>query len=103
MGLRWLALGAWLLIGALLWYGVVWRGARGKPSALHLASLPYALLLATTVGFATSLAVQASIFIPLALGAALFLFSDLLVAAARFNNTFFPLIGDVIWLTYGPG
>ena len=38
----------------------------------------------------------------LAIGGALFLLSDLILAARLFNEVHFPLIGDVIWLTYGP-
>jgi hypothetical protein len=99
-GPRWGAEIVWLLVGLIAWYLVVYRG--GKASTLHYAALPYALLLASTAGFATGLALQASAFIPLALGAALFLLSDLILAAQLFNNRTFPLIGDVIWLTYGP-
>ncbi len=99
-GPRWIAEAAWLLIGLVAWYLIVYRG--GKPTILHYAALPYALLLASTAGFATGLALQASAFVPLAIGAALFLLSDLILAAELFNGRSFPLIGDVIWLTYGP-
>jgi hypothetical protein len=40
--------------------------------------------------------------VPLAIGAALFLLSDLILAGELFSGLKFPLIGDVIWLTYGP-
>ena len=40
---------------------------------------------------------------PMAVGAALFLLSDLILAARLFNGHSFPLIEDAIWLTYGPG
>ena len=99
-GPRWGAWAVWLLIGLALWYLIVFRGS--KPTMLHRAALPYALLLASTAGIATGLALQAPAFIPLALGAALFLSSDLILAAQLFNHRHFPLIGDVIWLTYGP-
>lgn len=99
-GPRWGAEIAWLLVGLVAWYLVVYRG--GKASTLHYATLPYALLLASTAGFATGLALQAHQFVPLAIGAALFLASDLILAAELFNGRSFPLIGDVIWLTYGP-
>jgi len=98
---RWGALAAWLLAGLAGWYLVVWRGA-AKRSILHATALPYALLLAATAGLATGLALQAPACAPLALGGALFLASDLILAAQLFNGMFFPLIGDVIWLTYGP-
>lgn len=101
-GIRWGAVVIWLVLGAALWYGVVYRPAKAR-SALHLAALPYALLLAMTTAFGTGLALQTGDFIPLAIGAGLFLLSDLILAAQLFNRLYFPRIGDVIWLTYGPG
>lgn len=100
-GARWGALAVWLLIGLLGWYFVVYRGQQA--TALHWAALPYALLLASTAGFASGLALQSGLFIPLAVGAGLFLLSDLILAAELFNGLKFRSIGDVIWLTYGPG
>ncbi len=97
---RWGALAVWLLIGLVGWYVVVFRGQQA--TALHWAALPYALLLAGTAGLATGLALQAPAFIPLALGGALFLLSDLILAGQLFSGLSFRLIGDVIWLTYGP-
>jgi YhhN family len=99
-GPRWAAWIAWLLAGLAGWYVVVWRGS--KHGLLHRAALPYALLLASTAGVATGLALQAPVFMPLAIGAALFLLSDLILAARLFNQRHFPLIDDVVWLTYGP-
>ncbi len=90
----------WLVIGAIGWFVVVYRGGRGNP--LVWAALPYALLLSGTAGSATGLAVQATAFIPLAIGAALFLLSDLILAAQMFSGARFRLIDDVVWLTYGP-
>lgn len=98
---RWGSLLVWWLLGGVGWYVVVYRGQ--KPTTLHKAALPYALLLASTAGMATGLALQNSQFLGLAVGAALFLLSDLILAAELFNDTYFPQIGDVIWLTYGPG
>jgi hypothetical protein len=97
---RWGALAIWLLIGVAGWYFVVFRGQ--KFSVLHWVALPYALLLASLAGVATGLALQSALFIPLAIGAALFLVSDLILAGELFAGLSFPLIGDVIWLTYGP-
>jgi hypothetical protein len=98
---RWGSLGAWWIIGAVAWYFVVYRGQ--QTTTLHQVALPYALLLASTAGVATGLAIQQGQFAWLAVGAALFLISDLILAAELFNGLKFPLIGDVIWLTYGPG
>ena len=95
------ALLAWWLLGALGWYFIVYRGA--KATALHWIVLAYALLLATTAGAATGLALQEPAFWPLAVGAALFLFSDTLIGGNWFNALDFPLIHDLVWLTYGPG
>lgn len=96
-------IGAWLallLVGVVAWGVVVWRGKAHSP--LHIAALPYALLLASTAGLAIGLALQDGRFIPLAIGAALFLGSDLILADQLFNGTKFRGIGDVVWLTYGP-
>ncbi len=98
---RWGTLIVWLIIAAIAWYFVVFRGqAAGK---LRWAALPYALLLAATAGFAAGLALQSSRFIGLAIGAALFLFSDLVLAGELFGGLKFKSIGDVVWLAYGPG
>ncbi|MEZ4519952.1 MAG: lysoplasmalogenase [Chloroflexota bacterium] len=97
---RWGSLLIWLLIGALGWYFIVFRGQ--EPSIVTWVALPYALLLASTAGLATGMGLQDSHFIPLAIGAALFLLSDLILAGELFAGLSFPLIGDVIWLTYGP-
>ncbi len=98
--LSWLVLGLWWIIGFVGWYIAVFRGQ--KPTFLHYMALPYALLLASTTGFASNLALSNSIFFPLATGALLFLTSDLLLAAQLFREFHFDLIGDVVWLVYGP-
>ena len=104
-GRRWVALAIWLLIGLVGWYFVVYRGAGATGegvTVIHWIALPYALLLATTAELATGLALADGGFLPLALGAALFLLSDLILAGEMFSGLRFPLISDVIWLTYGP-
>jgi hypothetical protein len=104
-GRRWIALAVWLFIGLAGWYFVVYRGAGATGEGvtlIHWIALPYALLLATTAGLATGLALADGGFLLLALGAALFLLSDLILAGEMFSGLTFPFIGDVIWLTYGP-
>lgn len=98
---RWGMLALWLLIGLVGWYALVMRGQR--LTVLHWAALPYALLLASVAGLFTGVALQSPALIPAALGAILFLVSDLILASQLFAKRAFPLIGDVIWLTYGPG
>jgi hypothetical protein len=98
---RFSMLTVWLLIGLAGWYVVILRGH--NPGPLHWAALPYALLLASVAGLFSGLALQSAAFVPAALGAALFLVSDLILANQLFNGRTFPLIGDIVWLTYGPG
>jgi hypothetical protein len=90
----------WLVIGFIAWYITVYRSQ--PRMMLHWAALAYCLLLSSTAGFATGLALQRAEFIPLAIGAALFLFSDLLITVQLFMHKTFYLIDDVVWLTYGP-
>lgn len=92
---------AWLIVGVVGWYVAVYRGQTAH-TVMHFAALPYALLLASTAGVATGLALNLSAFVPLAFGAALFLLSDLLIAAQLFSGVRFRLLDDLIWLTYGP-
>lgn len=104
-----LLIGCWLF-AAIVWYRVIYRPAR-EHTPLHLAALPYALLLATTVGTALNLTlyvwelygvanVRAAV--P-AVGALLFFISDFILAARLFNKVYFRMIDDWVWLTYGPG
>lgn len=105
-GGRWAALIVWWVIALAGWYVVIYRGAKNSPNGiefLHFAALGYALLLATTVGVATGLALSSPVFIITAIGAALFLLSDLILAAQLFSGLYFRLVDDVVWLTYGPG
>ncbi|MEQ8673682.1 MAG: lysoplasmalogenase [Aggregatilineales bacterium] len=93
----------WWIIAGGLWFALIFLPAREKRGLLHFAALPYALLLASTVAIACALALENNQFVLVALGAILFLVSDLILAMHLFNKTYFPLIDDVVWLTYGPG
>lgn len=90
----------WWIIAIVAWYIVVYRNS--NKSTLIYISLPYALLLASTVGFTMRLAWLDSTFTLVTLGAILFLISDLLLAIQLFKNAHFKYIGDVVWLLYGP-
>lgn len=98
---RWGALVVAWLLALALWYAVVYRRAEQR-GTLHLAALPYALLLATTAGVALGMALQDARFALVALGALLFLISDLILAARLFNGAYFRWVDDWVWLTYGP-
>jgi hypothetical protein len=95
------ALLLWWLIAMAGWYFIVFRGA--TVTRLRWLVLPYALLLATTAGAATGLALEVPAFWLLVLGAALFLLSDMILGGEWFNDLQLPYIHDVVWLTYGPG
>jgi hypothetical protein len=102
VGSRRLAWVAWLLVGLLSWYFVAYR--RREVSLLNWLALPYSLLLASTAGAATGLALQAPLFWPFAVGAALFLLGDFILAAGLFGHGPRRSFSDaLIWLTYGPG
>jgi YhhN family len=90
----------WQLIGLAAWYGVVMLGAQRR--GLVWPALGYTLLLAGTAGVTAGLALQERRLFPLALGAALFLMSDLILAFELFRG---PFAHDTlfVWLTYGPG
>jgi hypothetical protein len=93
-----LGLGAgWLVAGA------GWRLLAYNPAGarlLNAAALAYALLLGSFAGLSGASAAQHPGLTPLALGSALFLCSDLILAGELFRDLAFPQIGEAIWLTY---
>jgi len=92
------ALAGFLLLAVALWWTLI-RSPQ-MPAVLNYGSLGYALLLAAMAGLAVSLALQEVRFVPLALGAALFLVSDTLLGHRLFQGTTFLLVGDLVWMTY---
>ncbi|MGD9723128.1 MAG: lysoplasmalogenase [Pirellulales bacterium] len=90
----------WQLVGIVAWYFVVMQGSENRD--LVWPSLPYSLLLAGTTGVATGLALQDRRLCWLAVGAALFLASDLILAFGLFGDGFSHQT-EAVWLTYGPG
>jgi YhhN family len=91
----------WQVFGLISWFFVVYCGAKGGTSLLVWAALPYSLLLAGTTGIATYLALENRRFVPLAIGAVLFLASDMILAFRMFRGEF-PLAAHAVWMTYGP-
>jgi hypothetical protein len=98
---RWMSLGGAWAIALLGWQLLVRNPALGRP--VNYGALIYALLLSSMSGLATSLAIQDKRHTPLALGGALFLVSDIILASRLFRDTHFPQIGDAVWLTYITG
>jgi uncharacterized membrane protein YhhN len=92
----------WEAFGAVAWFFVVYRGTNSAAHVLVWPALPYSLLLATTAGVATYLALEDRRFASLAAGAVLFLVSDLILAFRLFHGEF-PMAPHAVWLTYGPG
>ena len=95
-----IAIVGWQLVGVVAWYFVALQGSENRP--LVWPALPYSLLLAGTAGVTAGLALQESRLFPLALGAALFLASDLILAFELFRGSF-AYDTESVWLTYGPG
>lgn len=95
-----LAIVAWQLIGLGGWYFVAAEGTLAR--GLVGPALPYSLLLAGTAGVTSGLALQSRRLVWPALGGALFLASDLILAFGLFRGSF-PHQTEWVWLTYGPG
>lgn len=95
-----IALTVWQLFGLVTWYFVVLAGTEAR--GLVWPSLPYSALLAGTAGITSGMALQDSRFLRLALGGALFLASDLILACGMFRGHV-PHQTEWVWCTYGPG
>jgi len=87
-----------LALAVVLWCTLI-RSPQ-TPAVLNYGSLGYALLLAAMAGLAVSLALQEPRFVPLALGALLFLISDIFLGHRLFQGGTFLLVGDLVWITY---
>jgi hypothetical protein len=90
----------WLLVGVVGWWQLAFV-ARGRRTLRWLA-LPYALVVTGMAAAATSLALQDRGFIVTAVGAALFVLSDTILAAVLFGKLHDGATHDIVWLTYGP-
>jgi hypothetical protein len=95
-----IAILVWQLVGLVAWYFVVMLGEENRD--LVWPALPYSLLLAGTAGVTSGLAWVDRRLTALALGAALFLASDLILAFGLFRGHFSHQT-EAVWLTYGPG
>lgn len=96
----WISITVWQFVGLLSWYAIVYHGEKARE--IVWPALGYTLLLSGTAGIATALVVHRRQVWPLALGAALFLLSDLLLAVGMFLGSY-PFRGELVWMTYGPG
>ena len=95
---RAIGLAVLLVLAVVLWWALI-RSPQ-TDAVLNYGSLAYALLLAAMAGLAVSLALQEPRFTPLALGAVLFLISDVFLGHRLFQGGKFLLVGDLVWMTY---
>ncbi len=95
---RAIGLAALLVLAVVLWWLLI-RSPQ-TDAVLNYGSLGYALLLAAMAGLAVSLALQEPRFAPLAVGALLFLISDVFLGHRLFQRGKFLLVGDLVWMTY---
>ncbi len=100
-GLRWWTpILTWQVVALLGWAGVALTST--EEPALRVPTLLYTLLVAATPGFCTALAVQRPVYRAMALGGAMFLASDILLAWQVFHESF-PFIDELTWINYGGG
>jgi hypothetical protein len=100
-GLRWwLPILAWQVSALFGWSAVALTSS--EEVTLRVPTLLYTLLVAATPGFTTALAVQRPIYRWMALGGAMFLASDILLAWQVFHTSF-PGIDELTWINYGGG
>ena len=90
----------WLLIGGIAWYFAAYTGIQHP--VMRYPALAYTLLLSTTAGATTGLSLSNPRVVPVALGAILFLVSDLLLANWIFHGIVYRPF-DLVWLSYGLG
>ena len=93
----------WLLLGLIGWWLVVHQ-AEVSPALAPLVwpALGYTLLLATTAGVGSALAVLDRRFLFLGIGAVLFLLSDMVLGVEIFRGEF-PQDTLAVWIPYGCG
>jgi len=88
----------YLVVGVVLWFTLVSSPRAAK--VLNYGALGYALLLSGMAGFATALVIQMPALFWLALGANLFLLSDILLGNQIFRQTNRPHVYDIVWVLY---
>jgi hypothetical protein len=92
------AMVVWMAIAAAIWRFYV--SSPKAPPALNYGALGYGLLLGAMTGFAMSLALWYAAFIGTAIGAVLFLASDMILGNVLLRGTRFRLAHDLIWVLY---
>lgn len=96
-----LSLGIFGLSGVAGWYVIVWY--QNTRDTASYGALPYTLLLCATAGLSVALAIESPHFLLIAVGAVLFLLSDLILAIALFRAPQKGWLHDMVWMLYGTG
>jgi hypothetical protein len=92
--------GLWLSVVLIAWQFSV--NVSPAPMPLRWSALAYSSLLGSTAAVSSALAVEQPRYRLAALGAALFLASDIVLAVQSFRGPF-PFDTDLCWAAYGPG
>ncbi len=98
----WIAILAWQVIAVIGWLLIVLPSEVEEAKIAIWPALPYSMLLAGTAGVATGMVLQDRRFTILAVGAALFLFSDLVLAWGMFQGSI-AYQTAAVWIPYGGG
>jgi hypothetical protein len=94
------SLALWLMTGGAVWYFAAYTGT--QQAVMRIPALAYTLLLSATAGGAMSVALISRCFLPVFVGAVLFLVSDVLLGVWIFHDLVFRPF-DLVWLSYGLG
>lgn len=95
---RWASMGVAVAVGVACWSTFVRTPA--APVALNTGALVYALIIGSMGGMALSLALQSRRFIATAVGAGLFMLSDVMLGAWALRDTRWEYIGEAVWWSY---
>lgn len=99
--LRLIVQGVYQVVGIGAWALLVRSPQAG--TKLNIGSLVYTVFLAAMTAYATWLALLEPRLVSLAVGANLFLISDVILGMRLLRGKTFPLIRDVVWALYNPG
>lgn len=98
---EWLVIAAFVTLAVALWRLLV--HSPRMPALLNGAALGYAALISVMAALAEGLALQEGRFWSAAIGAVLFLLSDIILGNREFRDNSWFLVHDVIWTLYIAG
>ncbi|HCU34834.1 MAG TPA: hypothetical protein DGT21_05085 [Armatimonadetes bacterium] len=95
---RWASMGMAVAVGVACWSIFVRNPAAA--AALNIGALVYALIIGSMGGMALALALGDRRFIQTAVGAGLFMLSDVMLGAWALRDTRWEYIGEAVWWSY---